>query len=130
MDHRRRSSDLEIGPASGQSDMSRRADEFSNPMSLENLAARWRCSSKTARARVATHGLGINPAGTWLISRQRVQEFEESLRTRLIATPAEAKTDETQDRVKSELMRLGILRTRWHAPNIVKQASRPFRKVG
>ncbi len=48
-------------------------------VSIEWLAQRWSCASKTARQKVQTHSLGIRPAGTWLISESKVEAYEASL---------------------------------------------------
>lgn len=133
MDFRKRIAATDGGPDMGRATACDCADEFADTLSIEELAMRWGCSVKTARGRVVKHGLGINPAGTWLISRKRVAEFEESLRTRSIDTapaPAVEKPDETHDRVRSGLLKLGILRSRPRAPDTEAGANRPFRKAG
>lgn len=117
--------------ASGRTDSC--TDEFHDPMSIEDLAARWRCSLRTARAKILAHGLGINPAGTWLVSRTRVREFEEAQRTGTLAlttiSPA-ARSEESRDRVKLELAKLGILRSRRSVPNMQKGRVGTLRRAG
>jgi len=54
----------------------RLSDDF---MSLDELALRWSCTQRTARQKIQAKGLGICPAGTWLISRSRVAAYEASL---------------------------------------------------
>lgn len=134
MDRDQRTSRIDGKPASGQSEQFGCADEFADVLSIEDLAMRWRCSPKTARARVVANGLGINPAGTWLISRKRVREFEETLRARTIAdptTPAAAKPDEARNRVREGLAKLRILRSRRVVPDMGEGAGgSSFRKAG
>ncbi|MBL8807189.1 MAG: hypothetical protein JNN22_10120 [Rhodospirillales bacterium] len=133
MDRQHCISRVDCGLASGLSDQLDHADEFANALSIEDLAARWHCSLKTARARIVANGLGINPAGTWLISWQRVRGYEESLRVGAIANPkanAISTADEVRDHVKTELVKLGILRSRRFAPNKEAWVSRPYRKAG
>ncbi len=48
-------------------------------VSIEWLAQRWLCAPKTARQKVQAHGLGIRPAGKWLISKSMVEAYEASL---------------------------------------------------
>lgn len=102
-------------------------------MTIEELADRWRCSVRTARTKILAHGLGINPAGTWLISRKRVREFEEAHRKGTLRSanisPA-GRPDESRDRVRLELAKLGILRSRPTVPNIQKGRVGTLRRAG
>lgn len=102
-------------------------------MTIEELADRWRCSRRTARAKSLAHGLGINPAGTWLVSWKRVREFEEAHRKGTLRSanisPA-GRPDESRDRVRLELAKLGILRSRPTVPNIQKGRVGTLRRAG
>lgn len=108
-------------------------DEFADPMSLEDLAARWRCALKTARAKVIANCLGINPAGTWLVSRIRVVRFEERLRTghsEQPHVPIEKQDDSVGEKVRAGLTKLGILHSRRRTPDIQEKVGRSVRRVG
>jgi len=134
MDLRQRTSAIDGGSASGRTSARDCADEFADTLSLEDLATRWSCSVKTARGRVVKHGLGINPAGTWLVSRRRVRDFEESLCTGSAdksRTSAAAQPGGTRDQVREGLAKLRILRSRRLVPDMGEGAGGPaFRKAG
>jgi hypothetical protein len=94
---------------------------------------RWRCSPKTARAKIVANGLGINPAGTWLVSRRRVRDFEESLRAGSAdqsRTSVAAQPVGTRDHVREGLAKLRILRSRCVVPDTGDGASGSLRKAG
>ncbi len=57
----------------GEKPTDQASDDF---VSLDWLIQRWLCSPKTARQKVRAIGLGIRPAGTWLVSKSRVEAYE------------------------------------------------------
>lgn len=111
---------------------SRRAtDDY---VSLDWLAQRWLCSHKTARKKVRAIGLGIRPAGTWLVSKAKVHAYEASLVNQTQgASNVSSIRDQRSEHVlaiNENLKKFGVIQNADLKRRLLSPASSKSRKVG